>query len=372
MLGARGERGAMHLNEEERFYEWAENSPSDLLIQYTRYLPVKDLVKDAVILDLGCGTGFSSNLLLEWGAKKIYGVDSSEDAIAVAKSKYANPKIEFIHGYAEKISDYLDIETLDGICFVECLEHVIEPELVLRKLGENVNSDSWLYITVPNDYWSYKYELTDNPHHLRRFTKKEFLDLTESYLGVPNQTGEAHAFLGIATVPDSRINLLEIESCKAFSVLDKESTLHNSEGVFFYSLWGKSADTRAAVGSVRPMNLYTRLFDVAKYEMSSPDINDVLLRQMANQIQNLTEALSESQNRLRAISFLMKEDGVEKSPESNSKYVISKSILQNNNAYENSLTKLLKSPPKIVIKFYGFLPIAAKDSLRALRRRLIR
>jgi predicted RNA methylase len=79
----------MTFEHEERFHPDDIGSLIDLHVEIARYLPIKNKVHGAKILDLGCGNGYSSKLLLSWGASSVVGIDSSPDAIEYAKKNIA-------------------------------------------------------------------------------------------------------------------------------------------------------------------------------------------------------------------------------------------------------------------------------------------
>lgn len=67
----------------------------DFLEKPAIYSYLNDL-KDKKILCLGCGDGQECDVIIQKGAKKVVGVDSSLYLIEGAKFSYDNPKIEFL------------------------------------------------------------------------------------------------------------------------------------------------------------------------------------------------------------------------------------------------------------------------------------
>ena len=61
---------------------------------------LKEKIKSKKVLDLGCGSGIFSNELLKLGAKKVVGLDLSDELIEIGKKEY--PKIELVQGNAKK------------------------------------------------------------------------------------------------------------------------------------------------------------------------------------------------------------------------------------------------------------------------------
>lgn len=82
---------------------------------------LKNSVKDKVVLDLGCGTGFFVHTLLMSGAKKVIAVDVDEELLKVVKQKYMNTdKVEVLQADAEKLEG-IDTDSVDVILSVESL-----------------------------------------------------------------------------------------------------------------------------------------------------------------------------------------------------------------------------------------------------------
>ena len=64
------------------------------LIHSFAYTQAAVLAQDKEVLDLGCNTGYGTEILSR-SARKVVGVDVSDGAVAQAKSKYGNQGIEF-------------------------------------------------------------------------------------------------------------------------------------------------------------------------------------------------------------------------------------------------------------------------------------
>ncbi len=80
------------------------------------------------ILDLGCGTGWSSNMFALSGHETT-GVDLAKDAIRVAKQKFKLPNLTY------KTVDYDDLRSLgefDVVVFIDSLHHADDEIKVLK------------------------------------------------------------------------------------------------------------------------------------------------------------------------------------------------------------------------------------------------
>ncbi|MBI2565128.1 class I SAM-dependent methyltransferase [Candidatus Woesearchaeota archaeon] len=105
---------------------------------------LRNIPSEAVILDVGCGSGYLSNLLKH---KKniVYGVDFSEEAV-----KYALQRIDY--------AKIMDVETdalpfnkkFDVIIFADILEHLKHPEQVIKKFLDYLKPGGKIIISLPN------------------------------------------------------------------------------------------------------------------------------------------------------------------------------------------------------------------------------
>lgn len=79
-------------------------------------LSVFNISKKDKVLDLGCGDGLNTFILMTMGIKNIVGVDISNDLIKIAKEN--NPKVKFYKASAEKIpfkKNAFDVVMVDSV-----------------------------------------------------------------------------------------------------------------------------------------------------------------------------------------------------------------------------------------------------------------
>lgn len=78
----------------------------------------KGLIKDKIVLDVGCGTGILSLLCAQAGAKHVYAVEASkgiyEMAKAIVKANGMSDQITLIHSEVEKLRE-LPVQNVDVI-----------------------------------------------------------------------------------------------------------------------------------------------------------------------------------------------------------------------------------------------------------------
>lgn len=135
------------------------------------------------ILDLGCGTGYGSWILLKKG-NEVYGLDISQEAIDYAEREYPGPK--YICSPAEKLP--FENSSFDTVCAFELIEHVENPGIVLKEIIRVLKTNGDLFISTPNPrhFWNaLKHFLLDKPYpekvsmdniyHIKEFYYEEFL-----------------------------------------------------------------------------------------------------------------------------------------------------------------------------------------------------
>merc|ERR1712137_1007510 len=74
------------------------------------------VIKDKIVLDIGCGTGILSLFSVQAGAKHVYAIDNSsiiEQAKQIAKDNGMDDKITFIRGVVEEVD--LPVDKVDVI-----------------------------------------------------------------------------------------------------------------------------------------------------------------------------------------------------------------------------------------------------------------
>ena len=73
-------------------------SSIEVSIHLCRYLNAKNYCQDKKVLDVACGEGYGSALIKRWGARKVVGIDCSEEAIKKASEK--NKAVSASCGYS--------------------------------------------------------------------------------------------------------------------------------------------------------------------------------------------------------------------------------------------------------------------------------
>ena len=107
--------------------------------------------QNLTIVDVGCGTG--ANLAALAGEYPCVGIDTSEDAVRLAKQRF--PGIEFLHGFApQDCAGALASASL--VLLTDVLEHVSDDFALFSELLAATRPGTYFLITVPADesLWS--------------------------------------------------------------------------------------------------------------------------------------------------------------------------------------------------------------------------
>jgi 2-polyprenyl-3-methyl-5-hydroxy-6-metoxy-1,4-benzoquinol methylase len=98
------------------------------------------------ILEVGCGGG---HVLARFAQARVTGVDVSEEMLATARKNLAGRDAELLKGELGDLA--LPDRSFDGIVCTEVLEHVVDPDEVLRHIQRLVKPTGRVVITFPND-----------------------------------------------------------------------------------------------------------------------------------------------------------------------------------------------------------------------------
>lgn len=149
----------------------------------------KFLPKINSFFEVGCGEGFIANEFYKAGVKKIILNDFSEAGLEkfYPYLKRFLKKINIYDHIRElaHLDEHFDLVSMDNV-----LEHVIDPERLLKELQTIMSENSVLRITVPNDFSSFqemlvKKNLTEEtwvspPDHLSYFNCENILKFCEN------------------------------------------------------------------------------------------------------------------------------------------------------------------------------------------------
>jgi 2-polyprenyl-3-methyl-5-hydroxy-6-metoxy-1,4-benzoquinol methylase len=138
------------------------------------------------VVDMACGEGYGTEVLAR-RARDVTGVDANPDAFEHARLKYTRPGVRFVRNMIELYS-----EPCDAVVFLQTIEHVPDPEGVLRHFKEMAGT---VYVSTPNllTLAPPGADKSGNPWHLREYRVAEFRALCESVFERVDVYGLFHA-----------------------------------------------------------------------------------------------------------------------------------------------------------------------------------
>jgi 2-polyprenyl-3-methyl-5-hydroxy-6-metoxy-1,4-benzoquinol methylase len=129
------------------------------------------------VLDAACGVGYGAYIFAEHG-HQVCAVDIAPEAISFGRTYYGHPNIEWITG--DITTQPWGWERFKTIISFETLEHLMDPERVLRHFHDSLEADGKLICSVPNEekypFRPENFEGETYPH-LRHYTPAEFEEL---------------------------------------------------------------------------------------------------------------------------------------------------------------------------------------------------
>lgn len=139
-----------------------------------RYESILPLLNGKTVLDIAAGSGYGS-YILAGAAKKVYGVEIDEEAVAYARRNYARRNIEFKQGSAEAIP--LEDHSVDVVVTFETIEHIEDYRKFMSEIKRVLKPDGFALISTPNDL-----EFPEGNHfHLHEFTQDELEGMVKDY-----------------------------------------------------------------------------------------------------------------------------------------------------------------------------------------------
>jgi 2-polyprenyl-3-methyl-5-hydroxy-6-metoxy-1,4-benzoquinol methylase len=146
-----------------------------------RYEWVKDFVKDKIVLDVACGTGFGSYMLAQEGdAAKVIGWDIDEKTIRYASLRNKHPNLVFEADNAETF----DVnKEYDVIVSFETIEHLEKPGTFLRNIDRALTLNGICFISTPISAMP-ENNHPDNIYHQREWGFRKFQEFAKGYLKI--------------------------------------------------------------------------------------------------------------------------------------------------------------------------------------------
>lgn len=262
-----------------------------------RYAFASDFVSGKTVLDIASGEGYGSGLLAK-NAKKVIGVDLSEETITHAKSKYASQgNLEF------RLGSCINIPCENGIFDVvvsfETIEHHAEHEKMLDEIKRVLKPDGLLVISSPNKKTYTDDSGVKNEFHVKELYLKEFNDLLSKGFKFINILGQRLTF-------SSLLWPLEKNSLKgathyfgdAFNISSSHSP--NFEALYFVAV---CTNSESIENSGNQMSLFTEKSDLLFKNYNTVErqiqVKDGQIREKDGQIQEKERQIQEKERQIR-------------------------------------------------------------------------
>ena len=158
------------------------------LMHLSDYQRAQTIVSEKSVLDLGCNSGYGTNLLGE-KATKIIGVDVSPLAIETAKSKYKKTNLTF--QLVDGIRLPFDDATFDAVTSFQVIEHLVDYEIYFSEIKRVLRPNGVLILTTPNA--EIRVRLGQKPwnrFHVHEFRIAELRELLTKYFDFSEVVGQ--------------------------------------------------------------------------------------------------------------------------------------------------------------------------------------
>ncbi len=163
-------------------------------------LVAKYIKKTDKVLEIGCGTGYGTEILSKTGAS-IYAIDIDEETIKECQKHSVQTNIKFFAYDGKKIN--LPEKSFDIIISFQVIEHIRKDISYLRNIKKLLKPNGFFFISTPNrNYRLTKNQKPWNPFHIREYDSKSLSNVVTQIF--PNTT------------------IFSISSIKALSDIEKE------------------------------------------------------------------------------------------------------------------------------------------------------
>lgn len=249
-------------------------------IHLCRYLNAKNYCQDNKVLDVACGEGYGSALLKKWGAKKVIGVDCSEEAIKKAKKYFKQVNVEYMVADACQLP--FEDNSFDLVVSFETIEHVDDDVAFLKEIQRVAKKDAVIIVSCPNDPYYYKDGDDGNPFHKRKYTAYDFKSISTRILGENVHWSYGYGLNGFMSLDESECTHPEnkdIDDLKMTDILNPidgkecyriqaDRYLNNWNANFYVGVW--NADVYMPLPSV----YFPREFFIEPENPIFADINE--------------------------------------------------------------------------------------------------
>lgn len=146
----------------------------------SRYKFVLKYIENKKVLDIACGTGWGSLMMIKEGkAAEVWGVDVDKKTIDENLTTYKNhSNLFFQQGSGYNLN--FDENFFDVSISIETLEHLDDPNAFLSELKRVTKRTGVIIISTPLNNGDSRFH-PSNPFHYREYNEQELTDLYNQY-----------------------------------------------------------------------------------------------------------------------------------------------------------------------------------------------
>lgn len=151
------------------------------LIHSYAYVYLSNHVKGKDVLDLGCNTGYGSNILSQ-SARRVVGVDVSKSAIDIALKENSGSNTEFLLVDGQNLP--FNNNNFDVVVNCQVIEHIVDYKIFLDEMKRVLLPNGKAIFTTPNALLRLDPGMKPwYQFHVREFDHVELKDLLDNYFG---------------------------------------------------------------------------------------------------------------------------------------------------------------------------------------------
>lgn len=155
---------------------WGDKETQERLRRRINWLASQ--VQGEDVLDVGCGEGILAIILAREGIN-VTGIDINSDALSYAQNLLGNEleivraKVNFIHG--DVLNTELNKTEFDTVILGEVIEHLLHPDLIIKRVCSYLKPGGKLLVTTPFGYFP-------DPDHKQTFTLTDLVALLKPFI----------------------------------------------------------------------------------------------------------------------------------------------------------------------------------------------
>ena len=124
-----------------------ETEPGVVALHVVRYEFALPHVDGKEVLDAACGAGYGS-AVLGTRARRVVGVDVSDEAVAYARTRYGGDNVEFATANVNALP--FEDDSFDVVVSFETVEHVRDPKMFLREVARVLRGEGTFVVSTPH------------------------------------------------------------------------------------------------------------------------------------------------------------------------------------------------------------------------------